>query len=66
MKTAMLLITMQLVAVMRIFIVYLGIHAFDAYFNMVNTLFISVYTVLCLAILVTVLLNNYRKFVVKG
>ena len=74
MKTAMLIITMQLVATMRIFIVYTGIHEFDAYFSFVNHTMIIVYTILTAAIATiflaknnkfTVLIEKYSKFVKK-
>jgi hypothetical protein len=46
MKTAILILTMQLVAVMKIFIAYLGLYEFASYYHFMNILLIAVYAII--------------------
>ena len=61
MKTAIIILTMQLVSVMKIFIAYLGLSEFASYFNLVNSLMIIVYGMLYLAILINFLKGQINE-----
>jgi hypothetical protein len=46
MKTTILILTMQMVAVMKIFIAYFGLYEFQSYFHFMNILMITVYAII--------------------
>jgi hypothetical protein len=61
MKTAIIIITMQLIAVMRIFIAYLGLEEFEAYFDFVNTLMLATYSVFVLSMVLFLLKGQINE-----
>jgi hypothetical protein len=61
MKTTILLITMQLIAVMNIFIVYLGLYEFKSYLNLVNTVMLLTYGIIALAALIIFLKGQINE-----
>lgn len=46
MKTMMLILTMQMVAVAKILLAYLGISELSVYLNLMNALLIAVYSIM--------------------
>jgi hypothetical protein len=50
MKTTILIITMQLIAVMNIFIVYFGLYELRSYLSLVNTMMLVTYSTIVLSI----------------
>jgi len=61
MKATIIILTMQLVAVMKIFIAYLGLHEFEAYLSLVNSLMLIVYGIMLLASLIIFLKGQINE-----
>ena len=61
MKTMMLLLTIELVATMKIVMVYFGLYELESYFSTMNTLVISVYGILSLMALIIFLKGQINE-----
>ena len=61
MRTMMLLLTIELVAAMKIVMVYFGLYAFQDYFNVTNTITLGVYGAISIMALLIFLKGQIKE-----